>query len=143
MDKLTEYQISSYLKSQSRNKIVFYKDNIFDFSAIDIGRLLAQAIYNLKDESKLPMKVSRELDIILNAAIIDHKSYGRILAISNIGILLESDLKQDFYRILENYSINNILFVNSTGDIDEEYLYFLTKEQGKKINIKNLSHIIL
>jgi hypothetical protein len=131
------------LKSQSRNKIVFYKDNIFDFSAIDIGKLLAQAIYNLKEESKLPMKVSRELDLILNEAIIEHKSYGRILVISNIGILLEPDLKQDFNRILENYSNNNTLFVHWNGDIDEEYLYFLTKEQGKKYNIKNLSHITL
>ena len=143
MDKLTENQISSYLKSQSRNKIAFYKDNIFDFSAIDIGKLLAQAIYNLKDESKLPMKVSRELDLILNEAIIDHKSYGRILAISNIGILLEPDLKQDFNRLLENNSNSNALFVHWTGEIDEEYIYFLTKDQGKKINIKNLSHITL
>lgn len=143
MDKLIENKISSYLKSQSRNKIVFYKDNIFDFPAIDVGNLLAQAIFNLKDESKLPMRVSAKLDLILNAAIIDNKSYGKILAISNIGILLEQDLKQDFNRLLENYSNSNALFVHWNGDIDEEYLYFLTKEQGEKINIKNLSHITL
>jgi len=143
MDRLIENQISSYLKSQSRNKIVFYKDNIFDFPAIDVGNLLAQAIFNLKDEIKLPMRVSSELDLILNATIIDHKSYGRILAISNIGILLEPDLKQDFNRLLENNSNSNALFVHWTGEIDEEYIYFQTKDQGKKINIKNLSHITL
>jgi len=143
METLIENQISSYLKSQSRNKIVFYKDNIFDFSAIDVGNLLAQAIFNLKDESKLPMRISSELDLILKEAVIDHKCYGRILAISNIGILFEPDLKQDFNRLLDNNSNSNALFVLWPGEIDEEYIYFLTKDQGKKIDIKNLSHITL
>lgn len=143
METLIENQISSYLKSQSRNKIVFYKDNIFDFSAIDVGNLLAQAIFNLKDESKLPMRISSELELILKEAVIDHKCYGRILAISNIGILFEPDLKQDFNRLLDNNSNSNALFVLWPGEIDEEYIYFLTKDQGKKIDIKNLSHITL
>lgn len=143
MDSQTKEQILTYLKTQSRNKIVFYKDNIFDFSALDVGHCLAQAIYNLKDERKLPMKVLSELDLILSDAITNHNTYGRILAIDNIGILFELDLKQDINILFERYSNNNVLFVKWDGEINNGNLYFLTKEKGIKINIKNLSHIII
>jgi len=143
MDKLTETQLLAYLKSQSRNKIVLYSDTPMDFNVIDVGSVLAQAIYNLKDESKLPMRVTAELDVILNEAITDHKSYGRMLAIANLGILLESDLKQDINRLFEKYSNNNVLFVKWEGETDNENLYFLSKENGIKININNLSHIAI
>lgn len=136
-------QISVYINSQSRNKIVFYKEDISEITPIDLGRLLAQSIYNMKDESKLPMRVSFELDEILNAANTEHLNYGRILAISNIGIILEPELKQDFNSLLEKYSKNNVLFVQWDGELDQEYLYFLSKENGIKINIKNLSHIAI
>jgi hypothetical protein len=66
-----------------------------------------------------------------------------MLAISNIGILLEPELKQDFNRFLEKHSNSNILFVKWDGEFDQENLYFLSKENGFKIDIKNLSHIAL
>lgn len=143
MDKLTETQLLSYLKSQSRNKIVLYSDMPMDFDAIDLGCILAQAVFNWKDESKLPMKVSAELDVILNAAIVDHSKYGKMLAIANLGILLEPGLKQDINRLFEKYSNNNVLFVKWEGETDNENLYFLSKENGIKININNLSHIAI
>lgn len=138
-----ENKISNYLESQSRNKIVFYKDYTFDFETIDIGNQLSQSIYYWNGESKLPMKVLLELDVILNSAITNHDIYRRIISISNIGILLEPDLKQDLRAILEKYSNNNTLFVKWEGEIDNENLYFLSKEKGIKINIKNLSHIAI
>lgn len=143
MNESPENQISIYLNSQSRNKIVFYKDYPFDFDPIDLGYLLAQSIYNLNNESKLSMKVTTELDKILNTAIKYHNIFGKILAISNIGILLEPDLKQDLNRLFEKHSINNVLFVKWDGEIENGNLYFLKKETGIKININNLSYITL
>lgn len=143
MDKLTENKIAEYLKSQSRNKIVYYKNSFFDFAPVDIGNLLSQVIYKWNDDNKLSMKVSTELDDILKQAMINHNCYGKMLAISNIGILLEPNLKQDIRRLFEKHSNNNVLFVKWEGEIDNEYLYFLTKKNGIKIDIKNVSHITL
>lgn len=143
MDKPIEKHITTYLKSQSRNKVVLFKENIFDFKPINVGYILSQALYNLKGEDKLPMLVSRELNKILNASITDHSNYGRMLAISNLGILLEPNLKQDINNLFEKYSNNNVLFVQWEGELDSDNLYFLTKEKGIIINIKNLSHIAI
>jgi hypothetical protein len=89
------------------------------------------------------MKVSSELDRILNSAISNHDLFGDYLSIDNLGILFEPELKIDFNRLLDRYSQNNVLFVKWDGDMDAESIYFLTKENGIKINIKNLSYIVL
>lgn len=73
MDKPIEKQITTYLKSQLRNKVLLFKGNIFGFKPINIGRILSQALYNLKDEDKLPMLVSREFNKIF--AISTKKRY--------------------------------------------------------------------
>lgn len=141
MDRSME--ILSFLKTQSRNKVVFYKESINDITEIDLGTELSQVLYNLYDLTKLPMKVLYELEIIMNKATIEHELFGRTLAISNLGILFEPQLKVDFCSLLEKYSNTNTLFVKWEGKIDNENLYFLSKEKGIKTNIKNLSHIAI
>lgn len=141
MDKSIE--ILSFLKTQSRNKIVFYRNSINDIPEIDLGTELSQVLFNLNDLTKLPMKVSLELENMLNTATIDHEIYGRTLAISNLGILFEPELKVDFNNLLEKYSNTNALFVKWEGAIDNENLYFLSKEKGIRININKLSHIAI
>jgi len=142
-DNNVAIEISTFLKTQSRNKVVFYKDGINDITEIDLGTELSQVLYNLNDLTKLPMKVSHELEIIMNKATIEHEHFGRSLAISNLGILFEPELKVDFSSLLEKYSNTNVLFVKWAGEIDNENLYFLSKEKGIKTNIKNLSHIAI
>jgi phage pi2 protein 07 len=141
MDRSME--ILSFLKTQSRNKVVFYKEGIKDITEIDLGTELSQVLYNLYDLTKLPMKVLHELEIIMNKATIEHPDLGKTLAISNFGMLFEPELKIDFHRFLEKYSNNNVLFVKWEGEIDNENLYFHSKEKGIKTNIKNLSHIAI
>lgn len=141
MDKSIE--ILSFIKTQSRNKIVFYRNSIHDIPEIDLGTELSQVLFNLNELTKLPMKVSLELENMLNTATLDHEIYGRLLAISNLGILFEAELKVDFNNLLEKYSNTNVLFVKWEGAIDNENLYFLSKEKGIKININKLSHIAI
>ena len=141
--KIDTHTITEYINSYSKNKIIIHRELIPDVNSIDIGFLLSQSIYNWIDDSKLSMKVTSELDKILNDELVSHTSCGRTIAISNIGILLEPSFKQDLRAILEKYSNNNTLFVKWNGEIENGYLYFLSKEKGIKININELSHIIV
>ncbi len=143
MKSTIENKILDYINSQSRNKIVFYRNEIYDLKPIDVGKQLAQRIYNFKDDSKLPIKITSEIDGILNDSEIQHAVYGRVKALSNLGILIEPELKQDLTRLMEKHSNGNVLFIKCDGEIDQDNLYFLSKEKGIKINIKNLSHIVI
>lgn len=141
--KIDSHIITEYINSYSKNKIIIHREIFPDVNSIDIGFLLSQSIYNWRDDSKLSMKVTSELDKLFNDELVIHSSYGRTIAISNIGILLEPNLKQDLRAILEKYSNNNTLFVKWDGEVENGYLYFLSKEKGIKININELSHIIV
>ncbi len=135
--------ISDYSNSQARNKIVFHRNEIADIHTINIGRWISEVIFNFKDLEKIPMRVLNELELSLIASMTKHDQYGNYISIENPGILFEKDLKLDFSRVLDNYSQNNVLFVKWEGEIDSDNIYFLSKEAGIKINLKNLSHIVL
>lgn len=135
--------IRSYANSQSRNKIVFHRNEIQDITTIDLGLSLANSIYNFQETSNVSMMVIAELSKILGSAVSQHQEFGKYLSVENTGILLEPALKIDFWRFLDSYSQNNLLFVKWEGEIDADNIYFLTKENGININIQNLSHIVL
>ena len=135
--------LADYLRTRSRNKIVIFREKITGIEFTNIGLLISEAIFNLKDTDRLSLRATQELEAILQKATYEHPVYGKILAITNIGILLEPELKIDFIRMLDRYSQNNTLFVHWEGDTDNEHLYFLTKENGRKIKMKNLSHLVL
>ena len=143
MNKAIIDTIRSYANSQSRNKIVFHRNEIPDITTIDLGLNLATSIYNFQETGKVSMMVTAELSKILSSAVRQHQEFGKYLSVENPGILLEPALKIDFRRFLDNYSQNNLLFVKWEGEIDADNIYFLTKENGININIQNLSHIVL
>ncbi len=135
--------VLDYLSSQSRNKIIFHSGLHFGVETVNVGLRLSEAIYNFSDSSTIAMQASTKLTEILNSAIMVHETFGRCLSIENLGILFEPELKVDFARLLDNYSQNNVLFVKWDGELDGHNICFLTKENGVKITITNLSHIAL
>jgi hypothetical protein len=143
MNKPISRNIEDYIKSQTRNKIIFHSQDISGILPVNIGLRISESIYNFKEPGRISMRVSSELNDFLNASITHHEVFGRYLSIENLGILFEIELKIDFVRLLESFSQNNVLFVKWDGEIDTENIYFLSKENGIKINIKNLSHIAI
>jgi hypothetical protein len=141
MDNSSAEKISAYINLQSRNQVVLHREPLPNLKSVNIGQLLSESIFSLKDSGKLSMRASLELNKILESDTFSHHTYGVCLAISNLGILFEPELKVDFVRLLDTHSQNNVLFVNWEGELESDILYFLTKENGLKINIKNLSHI--
>lgn len=143
MNKPIINSVAAYIKSQSRNKIVFYSQDVSDIATINVGKRISEVICNFKKPGKTSIRVAAEVDNMLNAAISNHEVLGRYLSVKNIGILFEPELKLDFTRLLDRYSQNNVLFVRWDGEMDGDNIYFLTKANGIKINIKNLSYIAI
>lgn len=143
MQSAIETRIISLIKSYSRNTVIFYSEYEFDFEPIDLGVLLSQFIYSQKDISKLPILSIAFLNTYLSNAISDHRTYGSILSISNVGILFERELKINVISLFESLSANNTLFIKYDGEIDGDELYFLHKSTGIKLNIKELNCIAI
>ena len=122
---------------------MIYNNQIATIYPTDVGYLVSKVIAESTEYKKLSLKIAKTLDAIFLDSIIQHPRYGLLLAIKNLGILFEPDLKLDIYHLLEKYSRTNALFLKWSGDIDGSTLYFLSKLKGEKINIQNLSHIII
>lgn len=136
-------KIGKYIISQSRNKIIFYKNEIPGIQPLNLGKKLSHEILPIASDAKIGMKSLIIIDELFTSSIRDNSDYGKYLAIQNVGILFEPELKTDFLQILDKYSSSNTLFVKWEGEIEDGILYFLTKEKGQKIDIKNLSHIVI
>lgn len=143
MSKNSPDNILSYLKSTARNKIVLFRDDIPGVEPFDIGIAIAEKIVNLLDDRKLSFKAKNEIDKLFSSILINHETFGKLMAISNIGILFEPDLKIDILSLFERFSCDNALFIKWDGEIETGNLYFLSKYNGIKINLKNISHIII
>ncbi len=136
-------EIDKYLHSSSRNKIVFYRDELTNITPTNIGEELAKKIKPHAINEKISLISKPLLADIFSSNILFHKHFGNILAISNIGILFEPALKINFQSLISNLSSNTSLFVKWDGDIDNNKLFFLSKQHGIKLNLNNISHIII
>lgn len=136
-------RLKDYIEEKSRNRIVFHQKEISDIKPIDIGNLISSEIYSIIDDKRFSMKAKMKIENVLSINVNNHSTYGDILAISNLGILFEADLKIDILNILDKFSIGNTLFVKWDGEIDGNELFFLSKQNGIKLELKNISYIVI
>ena len=140
---MNNQDLIAFIKSQKRNKIVLYKNSLSSLHSIDLGNKLAFALKPIVNDKRLPLKCMSLIESILSASIEVDEVYGKYLAIQNVGILLEPDLKLDLAYLFDKFSTSNTLFVEWEGEIEGDSLYFQTKQKGKKIDISHLSHIVI
>jgi len=131
----TIQDISTYLQQGTRNKIVFCKDDIEGIQFVNVGMELASLL------DKQPVLISGVETIyrqVLNKSQQD-KDIGIYLAIENIGILFEPELKIDIRSILSNFSKNQILIVKTEALIDNDNLYFQNINDNVYVSLQDLS----
>lgn len=135
--------IQSYLNSTARNKIIFFRNDIPGIEPIDLGNNVAGSISKIVNDKRLSFKAKLIIEDVLSSSHIEHDNYGRILAVSNIGILFEPDLKIDIINLFDSYSSGTPLFIRWEGETEKGKLFFLSKQNGIKVELKNISHIII
>lgn len=136
--------IESYLQLNPRNKLIISRDEIAGINYLDVGVKFSQILSEIPLEKHFAMNAKLELERLLDEATSTYENlHLSVLALKNPGILLEPDLKLDFPSLLDRYSKENALFLKWDGEVDGGKLYFLSREKGVKINIKNLSHLIV
>ena len=102
-------EVATYVKQDLRNKIVFSKQFIEGLQYLNVGLTLAKM---LRDNS-LP---SLAIPQLLSSAEKEDESVGRYLAIFNIDILFEPDLKLDVGNLFDSYSKNQCLVIQADSE---------------------------
>lgn len=97
-------EVATYAKQDLRNKIVFSKQCIEGLEYLNVGLAFAG---KLRDNS-LPSLAIQQL---FSDAVKADENIGRYLAIFNIDILFEPELKLDVGNLFDSYSKNQCLII--------------------------------
>lgn len=144
MDIIASTKIESFLKKQSRNRlIILLNEKYQDLFFTDIGSELSKAIEKQVNHKQISMIASDALETIMQNNEKTHPIIGKYIAICNLGILFENSLKFDVVHFLDSHSKNQTLFVEWEGEMDNNKLFFLSKNKGLQFDLTNISHIIL
>ena len=104
--------IKDYIAQNIRNKIVICRDSIDGLEFINVGydlsKLLSKNSYNFEEA------VSAILD-----KTFQNETIGNYLALTNIAILFEPELKINVNDILDAYSKNQCLIIRTDIDIPQ------------------------
>ena len=129
-------EITTYLHESTRNKIVLCKNNIDGIDFINVGKELAMLLGDNPYEVDGFESMYRQ--------VLDKSNYndqiGTYLAIENIGILFEPELKLDLWSVLNYYSKNQCLIIKTDSTIENDILYFINSTDGVSVNLQGLSY---
>ena len=129
-------EITKYLHQSTRNKIVFCKKSIDGIDFINVGKELAILLGGNPHEASGFETMYRQ---VLNKTK-HNDQIGTYLAIENIGILFESELKLDLRSVLNQYSKNQCLIIKTDSTIENDTLYFIDSTDGVSVNLQGLSY---
>lgn len=132
-------EIAKYVKQNTRNRIVFCNGDIDGISFANVGFILSQL---LTDDESFANGYQLLCNRILNQHLYN-SIIGDYIAIENIGILFEPELKLDLHNIMESFSHNQCLIIKSDAEINNENLYFLSSGDTATISLSGLSYKLI
>jgi hypothetical protein len=138
-----KHQVLNFLNQTPRNKLVILKKESSSSEFLSIDLELAKALRNESFNSHFSMIAKGILMDLMNENLKSNEDFQNYFAICDIGFLLEKELKFDFTSFLSNQSQNHTLFLKWDGEIINNKLYFLTKQNGLEIDISSLSYIVI
>ena len=104
--------IKNYITQNNRNEIVFCHESIDGLKFVNVGYDLSQLL------SKNSYNYAEAISAILDNTN-HNESIGDYLALTNIGILFEPELKLNIRDILDSYSKNQCLIVQTEAELLE------------------------
>jgi hypothetical protein len=117
-------EISELVAQNTRNKLVFCDHSIDELHFVDVGFELSLRL------SKSSYDNDSALADVLGQTL-HHDKIGSYLAVKNIGILFEPELKLNIRDILDSYSKNQCLIVQAEAEL------------LKRIDLQGLSHLTI
>ena len=102
-------EVATYAKQDLRNKIVFSKQRIEGLQYLNVGLALAKMLLG----KSLPSLAIQQL---FSDAVKADENIGRYLAIFNIDILFEPELKLDVGNLIDSYSKNQCLIIQADSE---------------------------
>ena len=128
-------KIKQFISQVSRNKIIFCHEPITHLHFVDVGKELSSAIKELEEPSGFSSACKQIFEQTFQDEVI-----GAYLAVTNWSILFEPELRLDLRSIIESFSINKCLILQSDSTIKKDR-YLLMDDERFALNLQGLSFV--
>lgn len=135
--------LNNFLKIESRNKVIIHNKLFNNVKYLDIGLCLSEFLVDKLTDKNIGMISKEFIDNLISEYCFVHPTFGKIIALKNIGILLEENLKLNFVNFLELHSKSLPLFIEWKGEYNNKKLYFLKLSSGLKFDISQINHLFI
>lgn len=143
-------RLKEIVESGSRYRIAVVKSDssAIDPNAINLGLCLAHVISNIENDysrsgTQFQMLFAEAVECIIKDNITFDRDLGNTVVIDNLGILFESELNIDCVDLFNRLSKNALIILLWHGEMDNEYLYFLSRQSQLRIKQSDINYIII
>ena len=137
-------RLSRFLDTGPRARLVFIRnhDKIESIPTLNISFEVARFIHDNKP-ADLKNNCFSFIKRIIFENTFSHPILGKIIYLSNIGVLFEPELGLDVDLFLSNISRNILTLIDWDGELKFPYLYFLRPTSSHRIKVDNLNYITI
>jgi hypothetical protein len=114
---------------------VFCRDKIDGIDFVNVGRELSALIVEKAEHDNLQDDVNELLSRSWSNAEV-----GRYLALNNIGILFEPELKLNLRSLFESYSKDQTLFICDEGGVVDNTFHFFEPSSLYTVDLSGLAY---
>ena len=137
-------QIIEFLNSSTRTKLIFSLNKIDTVHYVDVGKELSLRLKSTPfDHRRFPIKAKEILNEMLMKHYTNNETIGDYLAITNLGILLEPELKLNFLEFIQTTSQNYPLILHWEGHFDNDSLIFKSKPNGLAFSLAGINYLFV
>ena len=138
-------RIANHISTGLRHKLFFVSNKDCDINFVDIGFQLSNAIENSLEKKRLALIAAERLESIIKDNIIANSEIGPYVAIKNIGILFEPDLKLDIRAKFDSWAKSFVLIVDANEGMIRDNIFYLASANNPtySINLSEISNITI
>ena len=137
-------QIIEFLNSSTRTKLIFSLNKIDTLHYVDVGKDLSFRLKSTSiDDRRFSIKAQETLNDMLMKHYTNNETIGDYMAITNLGILLEPELRLNFLEFIQSKSQNYPLILHWEGDIDNDSLIFKSKPNGLVFSLTGINYLFV
>lgn len=124
--------LKQYCRETMRHRLYFTQSEVQGMCCVDVGIELSKEIANILTHRQLPMVAEERLDRIVEKHTERVDGIGEIVALANIGILLEPALKINVQSKFDSYARSRSVIIQMRGSIIKDNRFYLAGSNDRK-----------
>ena len=130
-------KIAEYIRENPKTKLVFSRIPIQELEYIDMGYALSCF---LSDQGVDSSNVLQNIDRIIQSH--QHPRIGKYLAIQNISILFEPELRINLRMLVESLSRTQTLILTSPASVSNHTFHFSSEEEEPSFSLEGINYLV-